>query len=251
MGTDSRHSTRMVLGASIVALATILYRAPSAASSGGIIGFSGKQSPGVICNQCHAGGRAPAVEFEGPAQLPPNATGTFVFRVRSAAPQAQTAAGFNVAADGGVLAIAPAEQGQLLFEELTHRSAKTNLEGVAEWQFTWRAPGQTGTYTLFGAGNSVNNDSSSLGDQAAATTFAVLVAPLPTPTPTPRLVRCVGDCNDDARVTIDELLLGVRIALEQEPLQSCQAFNVSEDLRVDVSELVAGVLALLNSCPPR
>jgi hypothetical protein len=249
---DSCHRAQreVIHVALIAALATMFCRAPAVASSGGIIGFSGKQSAAFTCNQCHAGGTAPVVEFEGPAQLAPDTTGTFVFRVRSQAPQRQTAAGFNVAADGGVLAIAAGQQGQFLFEEVTHTDPKSNVDGVAEWEFTWRAPTETGTYTLFGAGNSVDQDSSSLGDRAAATTYAVFVAALPTPTPTPRLVPCVGDCNGDGAVTIEDLLLGVSIALEQEPVESCEAFDVSGDGTVAVNELIAGVIALLNACLP-
>ena len=33
--------------------------------------------------------------------------------------------------------------------------------------------------------------------------------------------QCIGDCGHDGRVTIDELLLGVRIALEQTPPDAC------------------------------
>jgi hypothetical protein len=60
----------------------------------------------------------------------------------------------------------------------------------------------------------------------------------------------VGDCNDDGAVTIDELLLGVNIALDPALLPECDEFDITEDTRVTVNELVGGVKALLNTCLP-
>jgi hypothetical protein len=36
---------------------------------------------------------------------------------------------------------------------------------------------------------------------------------------------CVGDCNGDGRVTVDEILTGINIALGNTPVSACPAFN--------------------------
>ena len=61
---------------------------------------------------------------------------------------------------------------------------------------------------------------------------------------------CVGDCNGDGVVLVNELVVGVNITLETRPITDCPAFNVMEDLRVSISELVLGVRALLDGCEP-
>jgi len=65
-----------------------------------------------------------------------------------------------------------------------------------------------------------------------------------------RLPRCPGDCNDDGSVTVDELVLGVNIALESAPVTACPAMDGDGDATVTVNELVAGVHAALAGCPP-
>jgi hypothetical protein len=71
--------------------------------------------------------------------------------------------------------------------------------------------------------------------------------PVATPTPTPE-IGCPGDCNGDASVTIDELVRGVNIALQQAALSTCPAFDGNGDGAVTVDELVRGVAAALAGC---
>ena len=61
---------------------------------------------------------------------------------------------------------------------------------------------------------------------------------------------CVGDCRRDGRVTVDELVKGVNIALGEMALRECPSFDSSNDGRVTVDELVQGVNAALNGCAP-
>ncbi|MBX3027443.1 hypothetical protein KF840_21300 [bacterium] len=56
----------------------------------------------------------------------------------------------------------------------------------------------------------------------------------------------VGDCDQNDAVTVDELLLGVNIALGQMPLESCARFDGDGDAAVGIDELLAAVQALLN-----
>ena len=61
---------------------------------------------------------------------------------------------------------------------------------------------------------------------------------------------CVGDCDNDTKVTVDELVRGVNIALGDLLLGQCPSFDTNQDHRVTVDELVAGVSAALNGCVP-
>ena len=249
---------------SLVALANVMAQ-PASAFSAGRTGRSGKQ--GAICNECHSGGTAPIVEFEGPAQVLPGQPAMFRFLVRSQAP-AQTFAGFNVAASAGALDIASDQGGRAVSGELTHNVPKANDDNEeAAWEFTWNAPQTPGEYTLFGAGNSVNRNGSKSGDRASATTLTVMVSsqmttPTATPTPTgaptqhtptrsptPLGGRCVGDCNEDLKVGISELILGVNISLQRAPLLQCPAFDANGNQMVAINELIAAVNSALNGCP--
>ncbi len=264
-----------------VAFWAIAWATPVLAFSTGITGVSGKQ--GAICNQpgCHAGGVEPSVRLEGPTELAPQAVATFRFVVRSNAPAQQVAAGLNVAASAGMLSVLPNEGTRLQLGEITHVAPKPNdASGEASFSFQWQAPAAPGEYTLFAAGNSVNRNGTNAGDRAAATTLAVRVRagepltptptntleptvpatptatptepPLPTPTATPTLPpvpACLGDCGGDGEVTVDEIILGVNIALEQTGLEACPPFDGNGDGLVTVDELIGAVNNALNGCP--
>lgn len=60
---------------------------------------------------------------------------------------------------------------------------------------------------------------------------------------------CPGDCNGDGRVSINELILGVNIALGNAPLAQCPAFDGNASGSVEINELVRGVNAALGGCP--
>jgi hypothetical protein len=59
---------------------------------------------------------------------------------------------------------------------------------------------------------------------------------------------CVGDCNDNGAVTVDELVKGVNIALGTLTVQDCAAFDADGGGSVTVDELVKGVNAALGGC---
>jgi len=59
---------------------------------------------------------------------------------------------------------------------------------------------------------------------------------------------CVGNCNGDGAVTVDELLTAVNIALGISPVEQCPAFDVNGDGAVTVNEILAGVTNALNGC---
>ena len=59
---------------------------------------------------------------------------------------------------------------------------------------------------------------------------------------------CVGDCNGDGTVAINELITGVNIALGSAALDACPAFDGSGDGTVAINELIAAVNAALAGC---
>ena len=63
---------------------------------------------------------------------------------------------------------------------------------------------------------------------------------------------CVGDCNANGSVVINELIVGVTIALGSRPLSACEAFACQGDGTVPINCLIQAVNSALNGCagPP-
>ena len=59
---------------------------------------------------------------------------------------------------------------------------------------------------------------------------------------------CQGDCDEDGKVLVNELIIGVGILLEAAELTTCPAMDGDGDGTVAVNELVAGVRNALASC---
>lgn len=74
-------------------------------------------------------------------------------------------------------------------------------------------------------------------------TATATASPVATPAP------CVGDCDNGGSVTVDELVKGVSIALDDTNLNSCVAFDSDGSGAVTIDELVTAVNAALNGCP--
>ena len=73
----------------------------------------------------------------------------------------------------------------------------------------------------------------------------------PTPTATFAPVEdCIGDCDGDGAVGVDELVRSVRVALGLADLGVCSEVDADGDGRVAIDELVAAVLSSLASCAP-
>jgi hypothetical protein len=60
---------------------------------------------------------------------------------------------------------------------------------------------------------------------------------------------CIGDCNSDGSVTVDELLTMVNIALGNAPASDCTAGDASTDGQITVDEILTAVGNALNGCP--
>jgi len=63
-----------------------------------------------------------------------------------------------------------------------------------------------------------------------------------------RAQACIGDCDGDGTVTVDEVVRGINITLG-EATESCPAFDADTDGVVTIDELVAGVNNVLTGCP--
>jgi DNA-binding beta-propeller fold protein YncE len=59
---------------------------------------------------------------------------------------------------------------------------------------------------------------------------------------------CPGDCNGDRVVSIDEIILGVGIALGSVEIAACDVFDSNGDGVVTIDELLPAVGAALNGC---
>ena len=64
-----------------------------------------------------------------------------------------------------------------------------------------------------------------------------------------QVAACPGDCDNDGRVAIAELLAGVGIALRGGDIDACASLDRDANRLVDVGELVAAVEASLGGCP--
>jgi hypothetical protein len=60
---------------------------------------------------------------------------------------------------------------------------------------------------------------------------------------------CIGDCDDNGTVAIDELLAMVLVALDTDPVSRCSVGDANQDGRITVDEILAAVNAALRGCP--
>ena len=62
---------------------------------------------------------------------------------------------------------------------------------------------------------------------------------------------CIGDCDLDDTVHVDELVVGVAMALGRQPFSACPAIDVDGNGSIAVNEVVAAVGSSLGGCPAR
>jgi parallel beta-helix repeat protein len=60
---------------------------------------------------------------------------------------------------------------------------------------------------------------------------------------------CPGDCGENGSVEINELIIGVNIALGSIAATQCASFDTDDSGEVEINELIAAVNAALNGCP--
>ncbi|HVM96865.1 MAG TPA: hypothetical protein VMT89_10775 [Candidatus Acidoferrales bacterium] len=64
----------------------------------------------------------------------------------------------------------------------------------------------------------------------------------------PAKAQCIGDCGSDGDVTVDELIVGVNIALGSAQVAQCSAMDANADGDVTIDELITAVSHALNGC---
>jgi hypothetical protein len=85
--------------------------------------------------------------------------------------------------------------------------------------------------------------------EPSVTPTPTATVPSPTPTPTRRPAPCLGDCDGDGRVTVDEVITMVNIALGSSPISACEAGDVDGGGQITVDEIVTAVNLALDGCP--
>ncbi len=117
-------------------------------------------------NGCDCHGAAPfanvTVSITGPDELTIAETATYTL-VISGGPL--LAGGTNIAASAGILNTVSGAGLQKIGDELTHVQPKMPLANEVSFEFSFTAPSDTGSVTLYANGNSVNLDNSNSGDQ--------------------------------------------------------------------------------------
>jgi len=90
-------------------------------------------------------------------------------------------------------------------------------------------------------------------------TSSATLTSTPTPTPTstsppatvtPTALACVGDCNGDGHVTVDEILTLVNVALNATPLADCPAGDANDDQEITIDEILRAVHNAVSGCTP-
>jgi hypothetical protein len=61
-------------------------------------------------------------------------------------------------------------------------------------------------------------------------------------------MRCLGDCNGSTGVDINELIIGVNIALDNRDITDCPEFDANDTRDVEIEELIGAVGNALNGC---
>jgi hypothetical protein len=87
-------------------------------------------------------------------------------------------------------------------------------------------------------------------DPTTASTPTLTPTPTETPTPTSTPIPCVGNCNSDTSVTVDELLTVVNIALGHASASTCSAGDPNQDQEITVDEILSAVNNALHGCGP-
>jgi hypothetical protein len=63
-----------------------------------------------------------------------------------------------------------------------------------------------------------------------------------------QVTTCTSDCNIDDKVTVEELVRAVNIALGERPVGHCVSLDMNDDEAVTVDELIAAVDSALEGC---
>jgi uncharacterized delta-60 repeat protein len=121
------------------------------------------------------------------------------------------------------------------------------------WYGCRGASGEAWALAMQPDGNLVVAGTIYLGKWSFVLTRYVGSSPVPTWTPPPSAtatpVLCVGDCDRDGRVTVDDILTMVNIALGNTSVTDCLPGDANSDDTVTAEEILAAVNNALDGCP--
>jgi hypothetical protein len=168
----------------LIAVCAVLAVAGGAhAYTTGISGYSGKS--GMICNDCHSGGKPPTVTLSGPATLAPGELEVYTLKIAADVVSSATMpanlpySGLDVATSAGTLGtVVQMNPTHILDGEVSHTD-KLPRANIVQVMFSLTAPPAGGPLTLYAAGLSADGDGTPAGDAASATTLAVMVSAPP------------------------------------------------------------------------
>ncbi len=170
-----------------IGLLFLLFSGHVIGASNGMTGYSGNPNTAngdFLCSLCHNSGITPTVTISGPNNASPDSTSSFSITVSGGQ---QLLGGLNISASSGTLLVQGADTSiKKIGLELTHSQPAPDIAGSIVWNFDWQAPATPGTYTLYAAGVSADDDKSVAGDSAAIDSFTITVASSG-PTPVARI----------------------------------------------------------------
>jgi len=130
------------------------------ASSSGVTGATKMNGNGCDCHG--SASSAVMVSINGPDALAPGAIGNYSVTI-TGGPLSK--GGTNIAASAGILTPLTGEGLKKTGDELTHTTPKAPVNNTVTFQFTYTAPAEAGSVTLFANGNSVNGNGQNSQDQ--------------------------------------------------------------------------------------
>jgi glucose/arabinose dehydrogenase len=179
--------------ASLIVLCALLASPAVQASRFGRDGFSGNPgtNSGSTCSACHApGATQPTLLLTGPSAVTAGTTHEYVATLIGGP---GLTGGLNISSTDAIGTFLPINSDlQQVGDEISHTEPKSFAGGQAEFRFNWTAPTFNGLYTLYGAGNSTDDQVNLLGDAVATSSLAITVTgggPSPPPDPPPPLAE--------------------------------------------------------------
>lgn len=109
---------------------------------------------------------------------------------------------------------------------------------IAEWRFEVRPDASPATYPLTMTVNQASNGPIRRRVEPFDGQFRIRELP-----------NCTADCDGNQKVSIDELLVAVEIALGQRHLTACAPADRDRDGTIVVAELVEGLRGAVDGCP--
>ena len=135
---------------------------------------------------------------------------------------------------------------------LTHTVSRTPAASATASSSATQARTATPTASLTAPTEIPPSPTSTRTTAAGSPTPSVTASPVSTVTTTATATvgagQCIGDCDGSNTVSVNELVLGVNIALARTALAACPPFDQNDSQRVEVNELVAAVNRALQGC---